>query len=108
MHANRKEFSIPRPGRVKVEADLKRSNEKKVFSRPGSCQNHLDEVHVLIQTGQIYFGQVLQRRELHVEKTSSTFNYSQLVISTLIISNNRLSRRENQVLVLTQKSKIRL
>ena len=33
---------------------------------------------------------------------------STLVISTLIISNNRLSRRENLVLVLTQKSKIRL
>ena len=33
---------------------------------------------------------------------------STLVISTSIISNNRLSRRENLVLVLTQKSKIRL
>ena len=33
---------------------------------------------------------------------------STLVISNSIISNNRLSRRENLVLVLTQKSKIRL
>ena len=33
---------------------------------------------------------------------------SALVISTSVISNNRLSRRENVVLVLTQKSKIRL
>ena len=33
---------------------------------------------------------------------------STLVISTMVISNNRLSRRENLVLVLTQKSKIRL
>ena len=33
---------------------------------------------------------------------------STLVISTSIISNNHLSRRENLVLVLTQKSKIRL
>ena len=33
---------------------------------------------------------------------------STLVISTSVISNNRLSRRENLVLVLTQKSKIRL
>ena len=33
---------------------------------------------------------------------------STLVISASIISNNRLSRRENLVLVLTQKSKIRL
>ena len=33
---------------------------------------------------------------------------STLVISTAIISNNRLSRRGNLVLVLTQKSKIRL
>ena len=34
--------------------------------------------------------------------------YSTLVISTSVISNNCLSRRENLVLVLTQKSKIRL
>ena len=33
---------------------------------------------------------------------------STLVISTSVISNNRLSRRENLILVLTQKSKIRL
>ena len=33
---------------------------------------------------------------------------STLVISTTVISNNRFSRRENLVLVLTQKSKIRL
>ena len=33
---------------------------------------------------------------------------STLVISTSVISNNRLSRRENLVLVLTQKSKISL
>ena len=33
---------------------------------------------------------------------------STLVISTSVISNNRLSRRENLVRVLTQKSKIRL
>ena len=33
---------------------------------------------------------------------------STLAISTLVISNNRLSRRENLVRVLTQKSKIRL
>ena len=33
---------------------------------------------------------------------------STLVISTSVISNNRLYRRENLVLVLTQKSKIRL
>ena len=33
---------------------------------------------------------------------------STLVISTSVISNHRLSRRENLVLVLTQKSKIRL
>ena len=33
---------------------------------------------------------------------------STLVISTSVISNNRLSRRENLLLVLTQKSKIRL
>ena len=33
---------------------------------------------------------------------------STLVISTSVISNNRSSRRENLVLVLTQKSKIRL
>ena len=33
---------------------------------------------------------------------------STLVISTSIISNNSLSRRENMVLVLTQKSEIRL
>ena len=33
---------------------------------------------------------------------------STVVISTSVISNNRLSRRENLVLVLTQKSKIRL
>ena len=33
---------------------------------------------------------------------------STLVISTSVISNNRLSRRENLVLALTQKSKIRL
>ena len=33
---------------------------------------------------------------------------STLVISTWVISINRLSRRENLVLVLTQKSKIRL
>ena len=33
---------------------------------------------------------------------------SALVISTSVISNNRLSRRENLVLVLTQKSKIGL
>ena len=31
-----------------------------------------------------------------------------LVISTSVISNNRLSRRKNLVLVITQKSKIRL
>ena len=30
------------------------------------------------------------------------------VISTSVISNNRLSRRKNPVLVITQKSKIRL
>ena len=33
---------------------------------------------------------------------------STLVISTSVISNNRLPRRENLVLVLTQKSKIRI
>ena len=33
---------------------------------------------------------------------------STLVISTSVISNNRLSRRENLVLVLTQKSKIKI
>ena len=33
---------------------------------------------------------------------------STLVISTSVISNHRLPRRENLVLVLTQKSKIRL
>ena len=33
---------------------------------------------------------------------------STLVISTSVISNNRLSRRENLVLVITQKSKTRL
>ena len=33
---------------------------------------------------------------------------STLVISTSVISNNPLSQRENLVLVLTQKSKIRL
>ena len=33
---------------------------------------------------------------------------STLVVSTSIFSNNRLSRRENSVLVLTQKSTIRL
>ena len=38
----------------------------------------------------------------------AVFIQSTLVISTSIISNNRLSRRENLVLVLTQKSKIRL
>ena len=32
---------------------------------------------------------------------------STLVISTSVISNNRLSRRENLILVLTQKSNIR-
>ena len=36
-----------------------------------------------------------------------TFNTTTLVISTSIISNNRLSRRETLVLVLTQKSKNR-
>ena len=42
--------------------------------------------------------------------TPSTFGHIQstLVISTSIISNNRLYRRENLVLVFTQKSKIRL
>ena len=33
---------------------------------------------------------------------------STLVISTSVIANNRLSRRKNLVLVITQKSKIRL
>ena len=33
---------------------------------------------------------------------------STLVISTSVISNNRLSRRKNLVLVITQKSKIRI
>ena len=33
---------------------------------------------------------------------------STLVISTSVISNNRLSRRKNLVLVIAQKSKIRL
>ena len=33
---------------------------------------------------------------------------STLVISTSVISNSRLSRRKNLVLVITQKSKIRL
>ena len=36
------------------------------------------------------------------------FIQSTLVISTSVISNNRLSRRKNLVLVITQKSKIRL
>ena len=39
---------------------------------------------------------------------SDMYVQSTLVISTSVISNNRLSRRENLVLVLTQKSKIRL
>ena len=39
---------------------------------------------------------------------STSYIQSTLVISTSVISNNRLSRRENLVLVLTQKSKIRL
>ena len=42
----------------------------------------------------------LSQKLLHVQ--------SFLVISVLIISNDNLSRRENLVLVLTQKSKIRL
>ena len=48
---------------------------------------------------------------LTTTKSYSAFIYllqSTLVISTSVISNNRLSRRENLVLVLTQKSKIRL
>ena len=40
--------------------------------------------------------------------TSRMYIQSTLVISTSVISNNRLSRKENLVLVLTQKSKIRL
>ena len=42
--------------------------------------------------------------------TASFINHIQstLVISTSVISNNRLSRRKNLVLVLTQKSKIRI
>ena len=42
----------------------------------------------------------LMCHEIHVQST--------LVISTSVISNNRLSRRENLVLVLIQKSKIKL
>ena len=48
----------------------------------------------------IIFGGHQLSKEIHVPST--------LVISTSIISNNSLSRRENMVLVLTQKSKIRL
>ena len=39
----------------------------------------------------------------HINTIQST-----LVISTSVISNNRLSRRKNLVIVITQKSKIRL
>ena len=44
--------------------------------------------------------QVFFRSYIHVQST--------LVISTSVISNNRLSRRANLVLFITQKSKIRL
>ena len=46
------------------------------------------------------FTHVLEILTFHIQST--------LIISTSVISNNRLSRRENLVLVLTQKSKIRL
>ena len=42
-------------------------------------------------------------QQKEIERIQST-----LFISTSVISNNRLSRRENLVLVLAQKSKIRL
>ena len=42
-----------------------------------------------------------------MERVDSVAIQSTLVISTSVISNNRLSRRENLVLVLTQKFKIR-
>ena len=41
-------------------------------------------------------------------KILNIYLQSTLVISTSVISNNRLSRRKNLVLVITQKSKIRL
>ena len=46
---------------------------------------------------------LLHQALLHLREIQSI-----LLISTSIISNNHLSRRENLVLVLTQKSKIRL
>ena len=42
------------------------------------------------------------------KRSNAKLVQSTLVISTSVISNNRLSRRENLVPVLTQKSKIRL
>ena len=45
-------------------------------------------------------GAVIMQKEKPIQST--------LVISTSVISNNRLSRRKNLVLVITQKSKIRL
>ena len=58
-------------------------------------QNRLDEA-ILIRIHNIPF--ILKKTKIQ----------STLVISTSVISNNRLSRRENLVLALTQKSKIRL
>ena len=56
--------------------------------------------YVSMGNNSIIFGGHQLSKEIHVQST--------LVISTSIISNNSLSRRENMVLVLTQKSKIRL
>ena len=47
-------------------------------------------------------------RELFLFTHTFVFIQSTLVISTSVISNNRLSRRKNLVLDITQKSKIRL
>ena len=53
-----------------------------------------------------YFKQSIKKEDL----TALYILYIQstLVISTSVISNNRLSRRKNPILVITQKSKIRL
>ena len=69
----------------------------------------LQGCNTLLYCKTLIFGDYLFLAFLADKAKSLKYKFANtVVISTSIISNNRLSRRENLVIVLTQKSKIRL
>ena len=88
------------PQRISKSSGLKQRTEKELYDKHKSVS--IDFVAIMCMGCNKKYGYPFRGSNCHLHIQST------LVISTSVISNNRLSRRENLVRVLTQKSKIRL